>query len=162
MANIQERETHYTFHSRVGNIGDSFFYFTYWYNNNHLLVTLVQGMPTSANGPWLKYLESRGIKYELMGGACLIPPESVERVFTEEATFKGLNEVYVCARRPSPASIPVRSYPADSFEFGETLPEGFEEGLKALDALVYLSDGGGVNIAHKLKEEIIYFVREFS
>jgi len=162
LANIQEKTTHYTFHSRVGNIADSYFYFTYWYNVNYLLITLVQGKTPADNLPWLGYLEKRGIKHELIAGACLIYPESVEQLFIEEATFTGMNEVYICARKPEEKNIPPRSYPAGTYEFGEELPEGFEDGLMALDALVYLSDGKGVNIAHKLKEEIIYFVRELS
>ncbi len=162
MANIQEKETHYTFHARNGNIGDSFFYFTYWFKNNYLLITLVQGKAPSENAPWLEYMDKQGIKHEMMGQACLIAPESVEQLFIEEATFKGQNEIYVCHKKPDMKDVPARSYPAGIYEFGEELPDGFEDGLMALDALLYLSDGKGVNMAHKLKEEIIYFVREMN
>ena len=162
MGNIQEIETHYTFHSGVGNIGDSFFYLPHWYKNNYLLLTLVQGKSPAGNGPWLEYLEKRGIKFELMGEACLVMPESVEQIFLDERTFHGESEVYVCHKKPQPDSVPANSYPTSSFNFDDGVPSGFSDGLKALDALLYMSEGSGVNIAHKLKEEIIYFVREMS
>jgi hypothetical protein len=160
MANIQDRETHFTYHSRPGSIGDSFFYFPYWYKNNFVLVTLVQGMAPSENKAWLEYLDQRGIRHEAAGRACLVHPESVERLFLDERAFGGKSEIYICNKKPPAETIPARSYPADTAEFGEELPEGFLDGLRALDALAYLSDGSGVNIAHKAKEEIIYFVKE--
>jgi len=162
MGNIQDKETHFTFHSNVGSINDSFFYFTHWYKNNFVLITLAQGYRPADNALLLDYLNVRGIKYEMMSGACLVMPESVEQLFVEENTFKGLSEIYVCHKKPSPETVPDKTFPADSFEFGDELPEGFLEGIRTLDALVYISDGNGVNIAHKAKEEIIYFVREMS
>jgi len=158
--NIKENETHYTFHSNAGSIGDSFYYFTYWYNKNFVLVTRVQGKTPSENAEWISYLDKSGIQYELIGTACLVPAESVERLFLDERTFTGGGEIYVLHKRPAPEVIPEHSYPAEEINFNDTVPDGFLADIKALDALVYISDGKGANIAHKLKEEIIYYVRE--
>ena len=160
MANIQDKETHYTYHSTVGGIGDSFYYLPHWYKNGYVLVTLVQGMRPADNGPWLEYLKAKGIVHELMGGSCLVMPESVENLFLDERTFTGGSEMYVCHKRPEPEAVPTVNYRPAAFKFGEELPDGFLDVLRALDALVFMSDGDGVNMAHKAKEEIIYFVKE--
>lgn len=162
MANIQDNGTHFTFNTHVGSIGDSFFYFNHWYGGNYVLVTLVRGQAAAQHSDWLLYLDTRGIQYEIIGTACLIDPPSVEQLFVDESTFDGLSEMYVCHRRPGSNNVPNAVYPADRYNFSEGLPDGFLDGLRALDALVYMSGGSGVNIAHKAKEEIIDYVRELS
>lgn len=162
MANIQDFGTHFTFRTRAGSIGDSFFFFTHWYSGNYVLVTLLQGKTPSGFGDWLDYLTRSGIEHEVMGRACLIMPGSTEKLFLDEGSFKGLSEIYICHNRPAPGAVPRAAYPAGEFDFNEGPPEGFLEGMRALDALAYISDGAGVNIAHKAKEEIIFFVKEMS
>jgi len=163
MANIQDMETHFTFYSAVGDIEGSFFYLPHWYNGNYVLVTLVQGVVPSGNGPWLEYLGKRGIVHEMLGSACLVLPESVEQLFLDEKTFTGNCEIYVCNKKPSSDAVPDKSYLPAQAKFDIDMPAGFLEGLRGLDALAYMSEGGaggGVNIAHKAKEEIIYYVME--
>lgn len=162
MANIQDNGTHFTYHTDVGSIEDSFFYFTHWYGGNYVLVTLVDGTPAARNEAWLGYLASSGIAHEVMGGACLVMPASTEQLFVDGGTFRGLSEIYVCHKMPGEADIPKAAYPVDRYDFGEDLPDGFLEGVRKLDALVYMSGGRGINIAHKVKGEIIFFVREMS
>ena len=160
MANIQDKETHFTFHSNIGTVGDSFFYLPHWYKGNYILVTMVDGLRPSENAAWLEYVKKRGLAHEMMGAACLIMPESVEDLFVDERTFTGDSEMYVCNKKPDAGAVPSRSYMPGTQKFGEELPEGFLEDLRKLDALAYMSDGDGVNIAHKAKEEIIYYVLE--
>lgn len=162
MANIQDNETHFTYHTDVGSISDTFFYFTHWYGGNYVLVTLVRGMAAARNADWLTYLDAREITHEVIGDACLIMPESAEQLFVDEATFDGIAEMYVCHTRPNADTVPNAAYPADKFNFDEDVPAGFLDGIRKLDALVYMSGGLGVNIAHKVKEEIIFYVRELS
>jgi len=162
MANIQDKETHFTFHSKVGNIGESFYYLPHWYKDAYVLLTRVQGGKPADKKEWLEYLEKRGIKHEFIGGACLIMPESVEDLFLDERTFTGDCEMYVCHKRPDASTVPEVTYTPGEVVFGEEVPAGFLKGLRALDALVFMSDGEGVNMAHKAKEEIIYFVREMT
>lgn len=162
MANIRDNGTHFTFRTKSGSIGDSFFFFTHWYSGNYVLVTLLQGKTPSGFGDWLDYLRRGGIEHEVMGRACLIMPGSAEKLFLEERSFKGLSEIYICHKRPAPGAIPSVAYPASEFDFNDGPPEGFLEVINALDALAYMSGGAGVNIAHKAKEEIIFFVKEMS
>ncbi|MBI5694988.1 MAG: hypothetical protein HZC51_04480 [Nitrospirae bacterium] len=163
MANIKETETHYTFRSNIGNIGDSFFYLPHWYKENHVLITYVQGKAPAQHADWLAYLGKRGISHEIIGSYVLVMPESVEQMFVDENTFRGLSEMYVSRKRPTAETVPAKVYPADGCDFNTAVPDGFMDGLIALDALVYMSEcGDGVNIAHKHKEEIIYFVKEMS
>jgi len=163
MANIKDAGTHFTYRSKSGSIGDSFFFFPHWYGGNHVLVTLLQGKTPSGFGAWLDYLVRQGIEHEVMGRACLIMPGSTEQLFLDEASFKGGCEIYICHKRPEPAAVPRKTYPSDEFDFNDGAPGELLEGIRALDALVYLSEGpGGLNIAHKMKEEIIFFVKEMS
>jgi hypothetical protein len=163
MANIKDTGTHFTYRSKSGSIGDSFFFFPHWYGGNFVLVTLLQGKIPSGYGEWLDYLVRQGIEHEVMGRACLIMPGSTEQLFLDERSFTGGSEIYICHKRPEPGAVPRDSYPADDFNFNDNAPDGLMNNIRALDALAYLSDGqGGINIVHKMKEEIIFFVKEMS
>jgi hypothetical protein len=159
---IEDRGDYYTIHTQVGNIGDSFFYQTYWYYDNHLLINVVRGERAALNTGWMKYLNDRGIKHEVIGESVVIMPESVEQVFMDEGTFTGgVCEVYVCKQKPTAENVPDKTYTPDDVNFSEDMPKDFMAAFDALGSHVYMSGGeGGINIAHRHKEEIIYFVQD--
>jgi len=159
---IEDRGGFFTAHTQVGNIGDSFFYQTYWYYDNHLLITTVRGENAAKNDGWMKYLADGGIKHEVVGDSVIILPESVEKLFMDEGTFSGgVCEVYVCRQKPTADTLPKRTFLPPEVKFDEELPEEFLDTFDALGSHVYMSGGkGGINIAHKYKEEIIFFVQD--
>lgn len=100
---------------------------------------------------WVEYIAHSGWQYQILGDAVWISSNYVDRVFHEQKTFFGFDEVYLLRGVPK-NTPPGEHFTSDGYDFSKEVPARFIECMTHVGAVRYLSDGCGLNFACESQE----------